>query len=323
MEWPTTPVPLCNSMYRFQAVPNYVDPAGTKMKFDLMAPTNIGADKTYTVTVSLDGGKTYLSQPKYKMIIHNNGYMGDKLFTPAQMQNLINIEVNYVDESGNKLAASDNYKAYGVSEIYSLGIKAKKVKGYAVQSSDVDQELLDNGFVASLPSNKITFTYGKAEPNKMIEGNGSSYDLALGTDLNFRASAPVSEFESAVVTGTNYRKVLTEGTDFEKSSGSTRVKLKAAYLKTLKPGRYRLEVNEASGTATAEFTVYDSRNASSGSKISVTKHGKGRYAIKSSRIYRRGVVQTGDNLPFMPFVIFGASISALAIVTVSRRKRYR
>ncbi|MBF1355394.1 MAG: hypothetical protein HXM74_03475, partial [Mogibacterium diversum] len=47
------------------------------------------------------------------------------------------------------------------------------------------------------------------------------------------------------------------------------------------------------------------------------------YAIKSSRIYRRGGVQTGDNLPFMPFVIFGASISALAIVTVSRRKRYR
>lgn len=323
VEWPTTPVPLCNSMYRFQAVPNYVDPAGTKMKFDLMAPTNIGADKTYTVTVSLDGGKTYLSQPKYKMIIHNNGYMGDKLFTPAQMQNLINIEVNYVDESGNKLAASDNYKAYGVSEIYSLGIKAKKIKGYAVQSSDVDQELLDNGFVASLPSNKITFTYGKAEPNKMIEGNGISYDLALGTDLNFRASAPVSEFESAVVTGTNYRKVLTEGTDFEKNSGSTRVKLKAAYLKTLKPGRYRLEVNEASGTATAEFTVYDSRNASSGSKISFTKHGKGRYAIKSSRVYRRGVVQTGDNLPFMPFAIFGASISALAIVIVNRRKRYR
>ena len=177
--------------------------------------------------------------------------------------------------------------------------------------------------MASLPGSKITFTYGKAEPNKMIEGNGSSYDLALGTDLNFRASAPVSEFESAVVTGTNYRKVLNEGTDFEKSSGSTRVKLKAAYLKTLKPGRYRLEVNEASGTATAEFTVYDSRNASSGSKISVTKHGKGRYAIKSSRIYRRGVVQTGDNLPFIPFVIFGASISALAIAIVNRRKRYR
>ena len=320
VDWPTTPVPLCNSMYRFQAVPNYVDPAGNKMKFDLMAPTNIGADKTYTITVSLDGGKTYLAHPEYKMVIHNNGYMGDKLFTPAQLQNLINIEVNYVDESGNKIADSDNYKAYGVSEIYSLGIKAKKVKGYAVQSSDVDQELLDNGFVASLPSNKITFTYSKAEPNKMIEGNGSSYDLALGGDLNFRASAPVSEFESAVVTGTSYRKVLVEGVDFEKSSGSTRVKLKAAYLKTLKPGRYKLAVNETSGTATAVFTIYDSRSAASGSKFTSTKAGKGRYALKAGRLSRRGVVQTGDNLPFMPFVLFGASVAALALVVVNRKK---
>nr|WP_298874469.1 hypothetical protein [uncultured Mogibacterium sp.] len=320
VEWPTTPVPLCNSMYRFQAVPNYVDPAGNKMKFDLMAPTNIGADKTYTITVSLDGGKTYLAQPEYKMVIHNNGYMGDKLFTPEQMQNLIDIEVDYVDESGNKIAESDHYKAYGVSEIYSLGIKGKKIDGYAVQSSDVDQELLDSGFVASLPSNKITFTYSKAEPNKMIEGNGSSYDLALGGDLNFRASAPVSEFESAVVTGTSYRKVLVEGVDFEKSSGSTRVKLKAAYLKTLKPGRYKLEVNETSGTATAEFTIYDSRNSASGSKFTGKKPGKGIYAVKAGRFNRRGVVQTGDNLPFIPFVIFGVSVATLGILLVNRRK---
>lgn len=311
VEWPTTPVPLCNATYRFQGVPSYVDPNGHKISFTLMPPSRLGLDRTYTISISLDGGKTYLKQPQYKMVIKNDGVMGGDGFTADQLQKLINITVSYVDEQGKEIAPSDVYdKVYGVTELYTLGIKPKKIDGYTLKSSSIPQEFLDIGFALSVPDGKIVYEYKKGASNEgnsgnvMLEGNGGRFNPRLGGMLRFRASADIKDFKSAVVTGTNYRKVLEEGLDFEKQSGSTIVKLKEKYLRSLNPGTYKIEVNSKTGTATATFEVLSADNSKSRLNNKFTK-------VKTTKVI---AAQTGDTTNLFGFaIIFVAATAAFAI----------
>ena len=92
---------------------------------------------------------------------------------------------------------------------------------------------------------------GTITPNahKIIEGaNGIFNGQAEG--LTFKSDADNKNFESVKVDGN-----VVGATNYERTSGSTVITLKAAYLKTLTVGEHTLEIVSNTGTAATKFTI--------------------------------------------------------------------
>lgn len=89
---------------------------------------------------------------------------------------------------------------------------------------------------------------------KITDGNDSTYKPGSNEELTFRGSGELANFEYVKVDGT-----IVDDTKYELSSGSTIIKFKPEYLKTLRNGSHTIEmvwkVNGAEKSATASFHI--------------------------------------------------------------------
>ena len=89
---------------------------------------------------------------------------------------------------------------------------------------------------------------------EITAGNNSTYEPGSNEELTFRGSGELANFEYVKVDGT-----IVDDTKYELSSGSTIIKFKPEYLKTLRNGSHTIEmvwkVNGAEKSATASFHI--------------------------------------------------------------------
>ncbi len=73
--WPIIPAYECGAGIRWQTQSAYVadNPEKNRQHIELMPPRTLGHDRTYTLSFSVDGGKTFLDSPVGKVTIHNDG----------------------------------------------------------------------------------------------------------------------------------------------------------------------------------------------------------------------------------------------------------
>ena len=89
---------------------------------------------------------------------------------------------------------------------------------------------------------------------KITDGNDSTYEPGSNESLTFRGSGELANFKYVKVDGT-----IVDDTKYELSSGSTIIKFKPEYLKTLRNGPHTIEmvwnVNRAEKSATGSFYI--------------------------------------------------------------------
>lgn len=87
-------------------------------------------------------------------------------------------------------------------------------------------------------------------PHKIIKVTPDNGVFTGENDLAFTSDADNENFESVKVDGN-----VVGATNYERTSGSTVITLKAAYLKTLTVGEHTLEIVSNTGTAATKFTI--------------------------------------------------------------------
>lgn len=88
------------------------------------------------------------------------------------------------------------------------------------------------------------------ENTEVLEGSGQEYYTMAPSVLSFRSTAPLDELQDVTVNG----EVL-DPSNYDLEEGSTIVKLKTDYLKTLDAGSYNIKIESQNQTADGEFTV--------------------------------------------------------------------
>ena len=105
------------------------------------------------------------------------------------------------------------------------------------------------------------------DPYTYLEGDGSSWTIGSSSDLSFRVSGPYDLFLRVEVDG----KVL-DAANYTSASGSTVIRLKAGYLKTLSAGSHTLKTVFKDGDGeygvSASFTVKAASSGASSRKSS-------------------------------------------------------
>ena len=86
----------------------------------------------------------------------------------------------------------------------------------------------------------------------VVEGAGSNWSKTETVPLRFRANGAISKFTGVTIDG---REISAD--NYTTENGSTIVKLKSEYLKTLTEGRHIIGVAYADGKALAIFSVTD------------------------------------------------------------------
>ena len=132
-------------------------------------------------------------------------------------------------------------------------------------------------------------------PNYLItEGAGSSWNKGSSSELGFTANGALGKFTELTVDGKTVDPAY-----YSTASGSTIVKLKPAYLKSLSAGKHIIGVAYQDGKALAIFSVTD--------------------------VNRRGVATGDDNDMTLWIAILGGSVVGLAVLcvvlAVTSRKR--
>lgn len=102
------------------------------------------------------------------------------------------------------------------------------------------------------------FTATGSQPSdegvKITDGNNSTYEPGSNEALTFRGNGELANFKYVKVDGT-----IVDDTKYELSSGSTIIKFKPEYLKTLRNGSHTIEmvwnVNGAEKSATGSFYI--------------------------------------------------------------------
>ena len=105
---------------------------------------------------------------------------------------------------------------------------------------------------------RYTFPATALQPSdegvKITDGNNSTYEPSSNEALTFRGNGELANFKYVKVDGT-----IVDDTKYELSSGSTIIKFKPEYLKTLRNGSHTIEmvwnVNGAEKSATASFHI--------------------------------------------------------------------
>lgn len=88
------------------------------------------------------------------------------------------------------------------------------------------------------------------ETYRIIEGKNSVINIAKGNDATFVSNADISKFVKILIDGHEV-----DSNNYKKEEGSTKVILKAAYLKSLDVGKYVLEIVSIDGSASTLFTI--------------------------------------------------------------------
>ena len=124
-------------------------------------------------------------------------------------------------------------------------------------------------------------------PNYLItEGAGSSWNKGSSSELSFTANGALGKFTELTVDGKTV-----DPSYYSTASGSTIVKLKPTYLKSLSAGKHIIGVAYKDGKALAIFSVTD--------------------------VNRRGVATGDDNDMTLWIAILGVSVIGLAVLCVA------
>ena len=108
-----------------------------------------------------------------------------------------------------------------------------------------------NIFDVNAPITEHKTIYAKwSQAYKIVEGANATIDIRDGMDLVVKADADLSKFKELHIDD----KVVPES-DYTKTSGSTRITLKAAYLTTLADGEHTIKFVYDDGAASTKFTI--------------------------------------------------------------------
>lgn len=117
----------------------------------------------------------------------------------------------------------------------------------------------ENGFiVVDGVTGNVTLTViaeQKEDPSPVytiLEGNGSTWTKGSSGDLHFKSDGPFAKFTGIRVDGETVN-----AQNYDASSGSTNVELKAAYLEQLTAGSHALTLEYTDGEVTAAFQILD------------------------------------------------------------------
>ena len=106
--------------------------------------------------------------------------------------------------------------------------------------------------IPKLPRHSSSVSTPDIQPILTADEAKSATDYSGGIyGLTFRASTGYGSFKGVKVNG----KAIGAGNYIAEENGGTEIYLKAAYLKTLAPGKYTMTVMTESGEVTTEFTV--------------------------------------------------------------------
>ena len=106
--------------------------------------------------------------------------------------------------------------------------------------------------IPKLPKHSSSVSTPDIQPILTAENAKSATDYSGGIyGLTFRASTGYGSFKGVKVNG----KTIGAGNYIAEENGGTEIYLKAAYLRTLAPGKYTMTVMTESGEVTTEFTV--------------------------------------------------------------------
>lgn len=106
--------------------------------------------------------------------------------------------------------------------------------------------------IPKLPRHSSSVSTPDIQPILTADKAKSATDYSGGIyGLTFRASTGYGSFKGVKVNG----KTIGAGNYIAEENGGTEIYLKAAYLKTLAPGKYTMTVMTESGEVTTEFTV--------------------------------------------------------------------
>lgn len=138
--WPMLPVFECGATIRWQSSAYYLPEKESKNEqhIELLLPRRLGVTRTFRLYFAPDG-KNYNESITATVIVENEGLydtdsIGSGIFRESDFTEVRDIEVKYVDEQGKKLAESDHFAGYGITELYHMGIKPKEIEGYKVKS---------------------------------------------------------------------------------------------------------------------------------------------------------------------------------------------
>ncbi len=172
---------------------------------------------------------------------------------------MVPVTVKYVDEGRKEIAKADVYdKVYNITELYTLGIHPKDIKGYKYKSCSVSNDTLNNSFARALKGQPVVYTYEKLPTHDVTEGQNSYWRKGSTSGLNFTTNGDfesIGEVSVKGITNTGYSHILAPKTEYTTVKGSIKLTLLPAYLEQLEPGQYSLNVTDKTGTATTTFTV--------------------------------------------------------------------
>ena len=353
-EWPAKPVYECGATYRWQWSNMYLPnvPSKNEQHIELLVPRALGMDHTFTLTFAPDG-ENFDENLKATVIVRNDGIIdtSNAAFNMDDYTKLRTITVNYVDKNGNKVAEPKHVKAYGIHELYALGLTAKDIDGYKLVKADPDKALLDamlatpdsledgrlNGatvFVKAFPYNTITYTYEKtATPAPIATG----YNFTVGKDAVWSAGDLGFKIENTEVDKNaagdkvfdRFQGIEVDGqtvdpSNYEAKAGSVVLTLRESYIRSLGTGRHSIKAKFRGGeSASTSFSV---TRAGAGSSVS-SRPGAGAGAASRPGMARvgavhRNVVKTGDGSnAFTYALVLVLAAVALAGVVSYRRKR--
>ena len=187
---------------------------------------------------------------------------------PVAGQNLVNtciVSTSGVKVSGVKwlYAGGVAYGQAGYNTEYRVQVELVPEAGYkfdpkikATVNGHGETQLLEGD--SSNIYVRYTFPATASQPSdegvKITDGNDSTYEPGSNESLTFRGSGKLANFEYVKVDGT-----IVDDTKYELSSGSTIIKFKPEYLRTLTNGPHTIEmvwnVNGAEKSATGSFYI--------------------------------------------------------------------
>ena len=120
---------------------------------------------SYTIQVALDG-VNFVDAVTVKLNVDNEEIQTEDGFKQTGVDNIREVVVKHVDESGKQIAEDDIYRGYSISMIQGLGIKPKEIPNYELigmkENVDWDNDIVYNG-------KKYTYEYRRINGEEVPE----------------------------------------------------------------------------------------------------------------------------------------------------------
>lgn len=149
---------------------------------------------------------------------------------------------------------------------------------------------------------------------EITDGKGQTMVVEAAKDLNFRSSAPLKYFQKVLV---DDKEVAAE--NYVLTEGSTIVRLKASFLKTLGVGEHKLSVVSATGTAETNFTVAEAAKPAPGQTTTTTTTTTTTSKSKK-KTSKETLPESGDSEYVMAGAVLAAGMAALLLAWAMKRR---